>query len=157
MHHLDNLPERKKSTPIFTQLSDKKTARMSDRYITSKLLEVLILRQIVAQNAPAGYPVIINTLNPGFCVSELMRESGFSKTVMRTAFHARTTEEGSRTLVHGVQAGKDSHGQYIHDCKVGQGLAPFVTSGEGEEAGERVWKELSEKLEKIEPGILNNF
>jgi hypothetical protein len=31
---------------------------------------------------------------------------------------ARTAEEGSRTTVHGVVAGNDSHGQFLSGCEI---------------------------------------
>jgi hypothetical protein len=31
---------------------------------------------------------------------------------------ARSTEEGSRALVHGLLAGQESNGQYMSDCHV---------------------------------------
>lgn len=36
----------------------------------------------------------------------------------------------------------------------GNRVWPFVTSKEGVETQKRVWNELSEKLERIEPGIM---
>ena len=67
--------------------------------------------------------VIINCLNPGFVITNAMREyTGiqriifylFSKTV------ARRTEVGSRTLVNAAEGGEESHGQYLDDGKIGQ-------------------------------------
>jgi retinol dehydrogenase 12 len=36
-------------------------------------------------------------------------------------------------------------------------VSPFVTSEEGTETQKRVWAELSEILEKIQPGIMANI
>ena len=66
---------------------------------------------------------------------------------------ARTTEVGSRTLVHAGVAGPDTHGQYMSDSQI-KLCAPLVTGKEGAEMQRRVWEELAAKLEKIEPGIL---
>jgi retinol dehydrogenase-12 len=86
-----------------------------------------------------------------------MRETTALSKVMYFAMNARTTEQGSRTLVHAATAaGPDSHGQYMSDCKIMEPSA-FVRSAEGKKASERVWEELSEKLEKIEPGLLKNL
>lgn len=77
--------------------------------------------------------------------------------IMYFAMNARTTEQGARTFVHAATAvGSESHGQYMSDCKIMQPSA-FVRSAEGKRASERVWEELSEKLEKIEPGVLKNL
>lgn len=47
---------------------------MGDRYNTSKLLEILLIRSITEamQEGPhAGEPVIWNSVNPGLCHSDL--------------------------------------------------------------------------------------
>ncbi|KAH0385834.1 hypothetical protein KCU89_g17148, partial [Aureobasidium melanogenum] len=69
---------------------------------------------------------------------------------------ARTTEVGSRTLVAAALASHDTHGQYMSDCMVEE-PSKFVRSEEGKITQERVWAELSAKLEAIQPGILNNI
>jgi retinol dehydrogenase-12 len=134
---------------------------MSDRYNASKLLEVFASRQMVADymqplSAEQPYPVITNFVNPGLCHSELMREAHLVGLVIKFLMGARTTEVGSRTLVHATHAGPESHGQYMGDCKI-QPVAPFVTSDEGKKFQVKWWKELSAKLEGIHPGILKNF
>ena len=65
----------------------------------------------------------------------------------------RTTEVGSRTLVHAGVAGPETHGKYISDCHV-EPCAPLVEGKEGAEIQRRVWQELASKLEEIQPGIL---
>ncbi|OAP61012.1 hypothetical protein AYL99_06016 [Fonsecaea erecta] len=139
---------------IFEALDDEKQANMGDRYQTSKLLEVLTVRQIAPKLAGSG--VILNILNPGLCHSELSREGSWVLEVMKF-FLARSTEVGSRTLVAGAEAGMESHGKYMTDGKVDDGaLSSFVRSKDGEATGKKVWSELSGILEKIHPGITQN-
>ena len=69
---------------------------------------------------------------------------------------ARTTEQGSRTLVHAASQGPESHGQYMSNCQVAP-VAPLVTSAVGYETQNRVWIELSKKLENIKPGVTSNL
>jgi retinol dehydrogenase-12 len=157
VHFLTNLPERNDpSGAIFDTLSDKSKAKMSTRYPTSKLLEVLAVRALVEESAKTNYPIVINYLNPGFCHSELMREVGFFQHVLKVIMNARTTEAGSRTLVAACYAGPDSHGQYQSDCH-NTDPSSFVKSEEGRKASVRVWAELKAKLESIQPGILKNI
>ena len=159
VHFVTNFPEHGMTPPgesVFKTLSDPKKARMSDRYNVSKMLEVLVCREIVATRAPKGYPVTINFLNPGFCHSEIMREMGLRGRVMKLLLHARPTEVGSRTLVSAASMGHKSHGEYLSDCEVCP-PAKLVRSPLGKEMQVRVWKDLSEKLERIQPGILDNF
>lgn len=157
VHFLTNLPERNDpSGQIFSTLNDKSKARMRQRYNDSKLLEVFAVRQLVADNAPEGYPVIINYMNPGLCHSSLMREMGAVQYVFKAIMGARTTEVGSRTLVNAASFSADSHGQYMSDSAISK-PSPFVSSEEGAKTQKRVWSELKERLEKIQPGILGNI
>jgi hypothetical protein len=49
-----------------------------DRYNVSKLLEILIVRELAPSMNASGKPkVILNTLTPGFCHSDLMRHAIF--------------------------------------------------------------------------------
>ena len=65
---------------------------------------------------------------------------------------ARKTEIGARILVGGVSAGRDSHGEYMPDCKI---TAPgaLAKGKKGRELQERVWIELREMMEAIHPGV----
>ncbi|KAJ9607616.1 hypothetical protein H2200_007694 [Cladophialophora chaetospira] len=140
---------------IFPALSNEKTANMGERYPVSKLLEVLAVKQIAPKLANSG--VILNILNPGLCHSELGRDGPWFLTILKF-FLARTTEVGSRTLVASAAAGTESHGKYMHDGLVAEGeLSPFVRSKDGEEASQKVWKELSDILEKVSPGVTQNI
>ena len=65
----------------------------------------------------------------------------------------RTTEVGSRTLVHAGVAGVETHGQYMSDCKISQ-CSPLIEGKDGAAIQKKVWDELSAKLNEIEPGIL---
>ncbi|KAE8377358.1 hypothetical protein BDV26DRAFT_281971 [Aspergillus bertholletiae] len=136
---------------VFRELDDRDRANMPERYETSKLLQVLLLREMVAQGA--GDSVVINMLNPGFCHSQLARDlQGLMFTVLKMVF-ARSTEVGSRTLVAGAAAGEESHGAYMTNGKVDNGaLSSFVRSEEGKKAQMKTWGELVEILEAIEPG-----
>jgi len=67
-------------------------------------------------------------------------------------FLARTTEVGSRALVHAGLQGVETHGKYLSDCQITEPSA-YVRSTEGKRDQERVWKELVAKLEGIKTGI----
>ncbi|KAG9958854.1 NAD(P)-binding protein, partial [Aureobasidium melanogenum] len=155
VHHWTDLPERKKGDSILDTLANPELSEMRERYPVSKLMDVFCTRAL-AERTPSPYPVTINTMNPGFCYSELSRE--FNSFAFRLMYKllARTTEVGSRTLVAAALASHDTHGQYMSDCMVEE-PSKFVRSEEGKRTQERVWAELSAKLEAIQPGILNNI
>jgi NAD(P)-dependent dehydrogenase (short-subunit alcohol dehydrogenase family) len=154
VHARTKFPEWKEPN-TFDALDDESKARMGERYPTSKLLEVLVVRQLAPKLEGSG--VILNMLNPGLCHSELARDAGLFLAFMKF-FLARTTEVGSRTLVAAAMAGPESHGKYMDDAEINDGaLSDFVKSADGNEAAKKVWKELSEILESIQPGVTSNL
>ncbi|KAH7123988.1 hypothetical protein B0J11DRAFT_436381 [Dendryphion nanum] len=148
--------EERHGSSIFERLNDNSgKGDMADRYQVSKLLNILGVRAMTERRPVDKIPVTINTINPGLCHSELSRESGIGLTIIKF-FLARTTEVGSRTLVHAGSAGVESHGQYLSNCNVAQ-PSQFVLSQEGHDTQERYWKELTAKLEAIKPGVTKNL
>ena len=144
-----------KEPNVFDALDDEKKSNFEERYPTSKLLEVLVVREIAPKLAGSG--VTLNMTNPGLCHSELSREGGWFLEVLKF-FLARTTEVGSRTLVAPAMAGEDGHGKYYHDGIANdKHLSPFVQSEDGTKAQKKVWEELSAILEKIQPGVTSNM
>jgi len=155
VHFLTAFPERDAQPSILAELSNEKTARMGDRYNVSKLLEVFLVREFGVRFPAETYPVTLNCLTPGWCVSQLDRDMDTSNLLLRGVKKAlqRTTEVGGRTLVAAVAAGPESHGEYMSECAVA-GVAPLVTSEEGRVAQKRVWDEVCAKLEEISPGVV---
>ena len=65
--------------------------------------------------------VTVNFISPGLCVTELTRHVGTIPQLMigtMRGLFGRTAEEGSRTLLHGAVAGKESHGKYLSECEI---------------------------------------
>jgi NAD(P)-dependent dehydrogenase (short-subunit alcohol dehydrogenase family) len=156
VHFYTQFPQ--KSAPegqIFETLNDEKKSDIVDRYNVSKLLEVFFVRALAERYPATKFPITVNYVNPGLCHSELAREAGYFLAVLKLLL-ARSTEVGSRTLVHAASQGSVSHGQYMSDCEITL-PAPLVNSEAGREAQERVWDELSKKLEAIHPGIMKNL
>ncbi|RMZ17494.1 hypothetical protein D0860_00385 [Hortaea werneckii] len=158
MHFVTSFPERTSPT-IFKTLNEPEEARMPERYALSKLLEVLACREIARNHPVDQLKVTLNFVNPGWCISELVRYSvasfgSVAKTVLNLVMRVmcRTTEVGSRTLVHAGLSGPETHGKYMSNCRVEE-CAPLVQGKEGPEIQRRVWQELSEKLNEIEPGV----
>lgn len=133
---------------------------MHDRYNISKLLEVFTVRHIARNHPVDQLHVTVNTLTPGLCESELLRDHNMFITAVAWLLKkltARTTEVGSRTLVHGgVAAGEETHGKFMSTCHVLE-CAKLVEGPEGRGLEDRIWGELSEKLEAIQPGVTKNL
>lgn len=94
------------------------------RYNVTKLIELLIVRELAEQITKSSKPGRITTsvINPGFVKTEIMRDATFLfkvYVVLLAAAMSRTPEEGGRTLVNAAEGGEETHGQYLDDCKVG--------------------------------------
>jgi retinol dehydrogenase-12 len=143
---------------IFTTLSQNRPDLQQDRYNVSKLLEILLIRELAPlispNNSTLPPPIILNTLTPGLCHSSLMRHAIFPLNILARvgkAILARPTEVGSRTLVAAAAAGKETNGAYMADCVIRE-PSRWVRSEKGRETQRRVWEEVREILEGIEEG-----
>ena len=71
------------------------------------------MKEIAEQTATEKHSVIINTLRPGLCYTELTRNAkgvaAIAVVLVRYVL-AWTAEEGSRNLVNATTAGRESHG-----------------------------------------------
>lgn len=130
------------------------------RYNVSKLLEVFIVRELAARISSSSQPpVILNTLNPGLCATELARNThGFQYLIMMIQYKliARSVEVGARTLVHAAGAGPETHGKFLSGCE--EYISPVDAKlwGNEEELQKRIWSEVLMKLEKVSPGVSKN-
>ncbi|OQE31125.1 hypothetical protein PENFLA_c002G01269 [Penicillium flavigenum] len=142
---------------IFKLLSNKESSNMAGRYPLSKLLVLFGVRAFANQFAQSEAPlVIINTPNPSFCKSQLSRESDNVGLRVREKLLARSTEEGSRALVHAIMADEKSNGQYLTNCRI-HSPSCIVTDSKGVMIQEAFFKELVTKLERIAPGVTSCF
>lgn len=153
--HVCKFPELQSSS-VFQALdaADDDTS-MSERYMVTKLLEILVVRQLATRLSGTG--VVINMLNPGLCRTEIARDAGRLVSLFMLAL-GRSAEVGSRTLVAAAGAGESSHGKYMTDGVIADHkLSPFARSKEGRQAGAKVWKELYQILHEISPEGLPNL
>ncbi|KAH8689181.1 putative short chain dehydrogenase/ reductase [Talaromyces proteolyticus] len=110
-----------KSDPI-TKMEDESSPVMAT-YPLTKLLEILAVRYLAPVLPVSRTGVVINTVNPGLCKTELGRNAPpefRQQLAEKHARYGRTAEDGSRTLLHGALAGKDSHGSYLSSCTIAE-------------------------------------
>lgn len=65
--------------------------------------------------------MVVNYVNPGLCSTNLDRNAKLGlriQIIVGRMIMGRTAEMGSRTLLHGVAAGEESHGEYLTECDV---------------------------------------
>ncbi|OBS22542.1 hypothetical protein FPOA_08879 [Fusarium poae] len=143
-----------KAEPIFSRLNDPVKSNMVMRYYVSKLMVLYLTREIAGRlGSTEKNGVIINTPNPSYCKSGLLREKAESTP---PDFLARTSEMGSRALITGVLAGPESNGQYMTNCQTHE-PACHVTNKMGSQIQTALYKELLQKLEAIAPGVTKNL
>jgi NAD(P)-dependent dehydrogenase (short-subunit alcohol dehydrogenase family) len=111
-------------TPIFTRLDDPAKADMQNRYPLSKLLVLWLVRELTTQattttttTKSSTFP-LLNTPNPSFCQSSLLREDDSALARYASKLVARTTEEGSRALWHALVEEKAGGGVYTSNCRL---------------------------------------
>ena len=103
---------------MLSRLQKEVQADIAPRYNISKLLVIFYVRALAQHLTDSKKPeIILNTLTPGLCHSELGRDMGFFFAVIKLSL-ARTTEAGSRSLVHSAGGGEKTHGQWLWNCTV---------------------------------------
>ncbi|BCS21939.1 uncharacterized protein APUU_30164S [Aspergillus puulaauensis] len=134
---------------------------MMNQYNLSKLLllyGVIQLSQLVDKSEPST-PVMINSLDPCFCKTNLPGEMSGALGVFFKPFEllfARSAEEGSRLIVMAAAGGQESHGRYFRSAEL-KPYVPFVSSDDGVKRREYVWDQLCRRLEGLQPGIMGKL
>ncbi|KAH9241324.1 hypothetical protein K456DRAFT_1744973 [Colletotrichum gloeosporioides 23] len=133
---------------------------LTDRYNTTKLMQIIIARQMaIAADASGKGKVQMTTLNPGLCATALFRNVPFPLTVVVKVglkLFARSAEVGSRTIMAGAFAGEEAHGRYMSDCIVVK-FPKLMQGEEGEAMQTRLWEQTVELLDGVDPGLSKNL
>ncbi|KAJ0123344.1 dehydrogenase/reductase SDR family member 13 [Diaporthe amygdali] len=133
-----------------------------DRYQTSKLLDIFVVRQLaqdMSKPTSNSKGVILNTLNPGFCRTALFRDNKFPASLFlafTSRLIGRSSEVGSRVIVDAAAAGPETHGKWLDSFEVREPSA-YVRSEEGKKMQGRLYEELIQILDQVEPGIAKNI
>lgn len=92
-----------------------------DSYPLTKLVQLYATREWAYHYPVEKTNVLMTMTAPGVCATNLARDTSASTRAQIGAirfFFARTPEQGSRTTLHGVIAGNDSHGKFLSGCKI---------------------------------------
>ncbi|KAH9177633.1 hypothetical protein EDB89DRAFT_2218277 [Lactarius sanguifluus] len=129
---------------------------IGDRYPLSKLLNVLFVRELT-KRLPVNSPIIVISVNPGYCKSQLSRHLPLATRIavsIMAAVLARTTEQGSRQLVWAAVGGAgrefELRGNYVSKANL-QEVSDYVLSDDGAVAQRRIWEESVEILSRVDP------
>jgi hypothetical protein len=131
-----------------------------EHYNKTKLLQAMFMSRLSqAVDASGKGHILINAVHPGLCGTQLFRHIPFPFSLFFSALIAlfgRTPEMGSRALLAGAFAGEDLHGKFMFNGEEYR-LPKCMQGDEGDKLNKRVWEELMELLEGIEPGVANNI
>ena len=88
-------------------------------------------------------------------MSTLYRDQSLVSQVFRFVLRwtvGRSTEVGARTLVYGVSAGPESHGQYMSDGQ-NQDVEKWIYSDMGKKVQKKGFEQTMDVLEGRRPGV----
>ncbi|KAL2258020.1 hypothetical protein VTK26DRAFT_8836 [Humicola hyalothermophila] len=68
----------------------------------------------------------------------------------------RTAEDGSRTLLHAVVAGKESHGLFLNSCKISEHILPDWIKN-NLDAEKQMWELVARVIEEQAPGSVSRM
>ncbi|KUI52985.1 Retinol dehydrogenase 14 [Cytospora mali] len=148
---------------IFAYFKDKTKVNPWNQYNLSKLIQLYTLIKLATLVDPVddivgggSHPIVINSVDPCFCETGLSREvTGVTRLVVKTfaAIAARPADDGARQIVHAASCGRETHGLYLRAGAV-QAYKPIA---QDDQKTEYLWENLSKRLKKIEPTILENL
>jgi len=131
------------------------------RYPLTKLMNVMFARSL-GSRVSAASGITVNSVNPSACKSALQRDLDhmlFVRLGQRWFF--RTTEMGSRTIVHAAIAKEcqAKQGSYWNDCKEEE-VCNWLLTEKGARVQDRIWAETVDVLSKVDdrvPGIVSEY
>ncbi|KAJ7453066.1 hypothetical protein B0H11DRAFT_1927217 [Mycena galericulata] len=136
---------------------------MRRRYPITKLLNIFFVRALNAR-LPSSTPLIVNTVSPGYCYSDLRRNfTGMLAIVdfLMELFLAFPAEVGARRLVYAALGQADQPdklrgeyiaGAYIAGSRVTE-LGDFILSPEGSKTEDLVWEDTLDILNKVDSRV----
>ncbi|KAI9038171.1 dehydrogenase [Aspergillus affinis] len=149
VHFWSKFPE-KDAPSILSRLDDPDSFGTGmDRYNTSKLLNILWLRELSQRTGP---DVIINGVNPGLCASKLHRADSTPGKSLFNRLFAWTPAQGGHCLVDAAVLHADERGAYVSE-QVVKRPSSFVLSEDGERAQVKLWDETVALLKETVSGV----
>ncbi|KAJ6517876.1 hypothetical protein C8R47DRAFT_97 [Mycena vitilis] len=145
-----SFPEKSSPNIIQTLNDPSKSTNDGNRYPTTKLFDLYIAREIA--RLPHAEGVVVNVVEPGFCVSELMREQGFNSVVQ--SIYTRIgwpCSKGALNLLYAVLK-PTPPGAYVSACKIRE-PPPWCSDKAGLEVQRRVWHEMADVWRGVAPEV----
>lgn len=159
LHKFATLKARKdiKHSDLLVAIAEQQLKKQADydaRYNDSKLLLNMYGVRLSQQYREShGKDVSFVFVNPGYCASALKPPRSFSDK-MGERIMARSNEEGGRYILDAIDESKAAgrNGKYITEAR-STSHASWMSTREGQQTSDRLWKDLNKALEKIQPGV----
>ncbi|KAG6918159.1 hypothetical protein DXG01_016144 [Tephrocybe rancida] len=162
LHFWAQIQKTMPESEIYKTLSSKEyctPSALTGRYSDTKLLDLFFYQALNVRLGPHS-PVIVNGVNPGFCLSELHREitSGFQALLVgiMERLIARTTEVGGRQLVYAAVGSADNEdrlrGAYISCARLSE-ASDFAIGPKGRAVQDKLWNEIVDILSAVDPRV----
>jgi retinol dehydrogenase-12 len=111
--------KERSATNILARMDAPDTFEVPWRYNLSKLLEVFWIRELASRTK--SVEVVVNTVNPGLCWSQLHREDSTTALWLFRKLFARPAVQGANALIHAVvEEDWGIHGAYLSEQTVCQ-------------------------------------
>ncbi|AEO67415.1 b44fdfcd-6d21-4642-a3c1-e4bd02a43014 [Thermothielavioides terrestris] len=144
---------------VLSVSKNPKGFNIQTQYNLSKLLVLYGVIKLAQLVDPPGtlnpHPIVINQMNPLFLKTDLAREAaGIEKAFFKVfeAALARTGEEGARLVVAALASGRETHGRYME-----RKLEEYHPIAKDDKKINAFWDALCERLERVQPGVLENL
>ncbi|KAF7345670.1 hypothetical protein MVEN_01586700 [Mycena venus] len=135
---------------ILQTLNNPAKSTLGNRYSVSKLFNLYIVREIARLQQAEG--VVVNVVEPGFCVSDLMREHNYNAFVQFVYTRIGwSSAKGALNLLYAALK-PTPPGAYVSACKIRR-PASWTCDKEGLEVQRRVWHEMVEVWQGVAPEI----
>jgi hypothetical protein len=107
---------------IYDAINKPSAFEIFERYFSTKVMEVLLARQLsqspAVKGSSSGNEVVICSVDPGRCVSELGRDIPEEKLREKGSVPSLPTEEGAKNFVWVCLEDNIPPGSYISRCAI---------------------------------------
>ncbi|KAJ6534665.1 hypothetical protein DFH09DRAFT_1043424 [Mycena vulgaris] len=140
----------KSAMNVIKALNDEAKSNFKDRYATSKLLDLFVVREIAA--LPQAEGVVVNVVDPGLCISELGRDIELKPAVLFILMRLGwTTAKGALNLLYAVLS-PTPPGAYISACEIRR-PSSWSRSKDGISVQKKVWAEMLNIWREVAPEV----
>ncbi|KAL1799161.1 hypothetical protein ACET3X_003198 [Alternaria dauci] len=141
--------DEREAPSILARLDEKGSFRGMERYNTSKLLNILWMRELSSR---VTGNVVINAVNPGLCASALHRSDPTPGLAYLNKIFAWTPAQGGHNLTYAATQHVDEPGAYLTEQHL-EKPSPFVLSTEGKTSQQRIWDETIALFKEKVPNV----